>query len=297
MKNTLLFLLIGLLFVGCSNDPDDSVQEEQEEQEEVLDLKIKSVQSISTSSETYIKTISTFDENGRKNNIYILYQNGATRDYLHTYNDDKKLLRMNCVRNGGSSIIFKMDFDYDTNGTVSRIGVSNEPDNADSPPNSYQEFTYLDNKILIDGGPGSPFDTEFTFNDNDQLTSHNVLEGSKYVYEYSGNNLISIKKLAHSSDVIETHTITYDNTINPLYNDFRENLEDYIYYIPVHVFDMMSHSNRFSENNFTKIEITSANGNTQIIEKETLYNEAGYPISAMVFYDGILNYELAYEYY
>jgi len=74
-------------------------------------------------------------------------------------------------------------------------------------------------------------------------------------------------------------------------------LDVYLYSLPVALFKVMRNMNHFSENNFTKIEITSVNGNTQIIEKETLYNEAGYPISAMVSTDGILSSKLTYEYY
>jgi len=295
MKNTLLFLFASLLFIGCSNDPDDTVQEEQEEQ--AIEFKIKTFKiDYTDSSET---TTFSFDENGRKTKTTFNREDGETSEYQYIYNDDGKFKRMINLYDEGLRIVWKFDFEYQSDGKISRIGYVENPENLTIPSTNYEEFMYVDNKIITDN-PQFFYESELTFNQENKLILYEVAShwvSSKVSYEYIGNNLVTIKDLGSMDEARTTYTITYDNELNPLYPDFKNNLDVYLYSLPVALFKVMRNMNHFSENNFTKIEITSANGNTQIIEKETLYNEAGYPISAMVSTDGILSSELTYEYY
>ncbi|SRX75509.1 hypothetical protein [Aequorivita antarctica] len=288
MKRIFFLFTASLFFLACSNDDNGSGA--------LQELKIKKYTSISFDAngnqdghliEYY------FDENGKKTKDHIIDIFGdyewnssyntlgqvakKSRKYLnypvdivekYIYNEENKL-----------SYLF---MDQDSNGVY-----------EDS-----LRFTHQTNQIIAQWYSPGDVKKEFYYDAAGNLNAINYIGDLGVVSEElitydSASNIMQINFTSGSTQ--HDYKYEYDENTNPFYKEFHD------YYFNTVWRDgglLSKYSLFFSPNNITKIIFTSSEpSENYIITKNTIYNNDGYPISAVVKKDDVLIEELIYEYY
>ena len=292
MKHILFLFTASLLLLACSNDDENPQPEEQ-----TNDLKIqKFSRTVYDPNGEIYRIDQLFDESGKVTNRVEDYFNDNT-----TFNDTYSYNTLNQV----SAIQLRKVQDNSPRRTINYI--------YDESSNKLQNIQWVDLNgdvantiIFIYDGNTVMTENDFgfrnlTFDAIGKLTN-TISGGGDIVYETvtetisHSENLITSLHYESSLGSTENYVFEYDNKVNPVFESFNANINNYIYGF---VGNMKNFTYNFSENNYTRIEYTNTSdpsyNYTQI--KTTQYNEDGYPISAVVKKDDVVIEELTYEYY
>lgn len=295
MKKLLLFTA-SLFFLACSSDDNNGPDGPQE-------LQIKKFTSISKDANgnpTGDSTEYFFDENGtftQKKIVVFTFNDTQITNY--TYNELGQLTEAKTTYPGFNGLKV-LGYNYDANNILDNITDSYDGSN----PDIYYQLTRESNKINVTHRPAG-FYTTLNYNNNmltstDQLGDGGGHSTENLVYD-STNNITRRSKISNGGiygdpDYYFNYTYQYDTKINPLYPYFSEQP---LNLLGENFFNLDYRTLFFSSNNFTSEVYTNTlyPEENYTLSRTFQYNEAGYPISALVKKDDVLIEELTYDYY
>jgi len=295
MKNTLLYLFIGLLFVGCSNDPDDTVQEEQED---IVNLKMKRYlityyEVNSGQPEEALEYL--FNEDGtisKSSNIFFETDETLIFPYNYSYNDSLQLKQKERYRPSGS-LISTDYFVYNDEKQLENMIV--ESYNNGDVNTFVIDFTYQNNTIRIQReGIVTDF---YTLDSSGNIVNVQIagdFNNTERTIEYLDSIIPRITE-TQSIGFNADYSLAYDDRVNPMHELYSKN--PYAYG-RVGVGNFFQNKYYFSAHNLTRFQIDSSypeSDYTDIISYK--YNEQELPVSARVERNGVLIEEMIYEYY
>lgn len=294
MKTKLFLFTASLLLLACSNDDDGGTEAPQE-------LKIKTFTTIGVDANgtpTGDNTEYSFNENGT---LSQKKTDEAASDYTrvinYTYNQLGQLTESNMTFIGVNTNR-RLGYNYDS---VNKLDYITESYDG-AIPEIYFDLTHEPNKISVEHR--SPGFYDYLNYSNNILTSIDRLVD---LGGYSTENLTygvahNLKERAingsdgFNNDFTTNHTYEYDDKINPLYPSFNENPLNLLgqYWFNLDYWKPFLSANNFTNEVYTNTQLPQDN---YTLLRTFQYNEAGYPISAVVKKDGVLIEEFAYEYY
>ena len=284
MKRILFLFTASLLLLACSND------DENLSPAEPVEYNIKTFSRnlhFENNSEIY-ELVRLFDESGetiRESDFY----SDLTLYWDYSYNPSGKISSKD--NRNGDDIQRRTDvFSYDSNDEIESIAFMD----AEGGEMSVRNYTHENDKIIFHQ---ESIYGEIYYN-SEGLIIKNYGSGDTgnwtQTIEYAADNITRITTV-QSDGRTEIYSFEYDDGINPLYDYVQNN------YFNATIGDhrnLFSRHNYFSKNNFTRISYNSSIPDNNYIEtKTTVYNEDGYPISAIIKRNEVLREELSYEYY
>lgn len=297
MKHALFLFTASILFLACSNDDDNPSPEQQEEEQTEFKIQ-RFFRVMESQSEDYYALEHLFDETGKLTNFTETFDDSPFRDD-YNYNNLDGITQRQTINVNQSSIIRTIPFEYDASNKISSITYTSPPP---SGMTNTIHFSYQGNTVYTEDDFGST--ASYTFDANGKLiqtvtASFEMRNGiTTETITYSGDQITAIYYENRVEDVMkwwETYSFEYDDKTNPLYENFNNYLDNYIYGF---VGGMSSFKFHFSPNNLTKVEYTHSDSSRNYTDIFTNhYNEQDFPINAKVKRNGVLLEELTYEYY
>lgn len=293
MKRILFLFTVSLLFLACSNDDSNSQPEEQ------TDFKIKKLsKTFYLEDGTSYRLDYLYDLSGKRTKWIQDYADINTLfhdDYL--YNELGQILESKTTNIIENYVARTISYEYDTSNRISSVTYTS----ADGFSNT-SHLTYENNTVFVDDDFGGH--KSLIFNEEGKLIetfsrSNEPLNGTvTETINYNGDLVSSIHyEYSIGTGSTEDYVYEYDNKTNPLFENFKNNINNYIYNFTG---SMKSFKTDFSANNFTKVKFTSTLPDPNLNYTDvftTQYNPQGFPISAEVKRNGVLFEKLTYEYY
>ena len=293
MKRILFLFTASLLFLACSKDDTQPIQE----QEETTEFKIKKFSRMMYEPNIPFYRIDLlFDESGKiTNSVKDYYNDNTTYNRIYSYNSLDQVTEIQHILVQLDSLTDKISYTYDeVSHKLQNIKWINYGENEDLSIT----FTYDGNMVMTEDDFGFK---NFNFDANGKLINTLSAFGDIGYQEITENidyseDLITSIHYQGSLGASANNTFEYDDKVNPLFQSFNESIHNYIYGF---VGNMMNFKYHFSANNYSRIECTSTidPSYNYTLLKTTQYNEDGYPISAVVKKDDVVIEELTYEYY
>lgn len=293
MKRILFLFTVSLLFLACSNDDSNLQPEEQ------TDFKIKKLsKTFYLEDGTSYRLDYLYDLSGKRTKWIQDYSDINTLfhdDYL--YNELGQILESKTTNIIENYVARTISYEYDTSNRISSVTYTS----ADGFSNT-SHLTYENNTVFVDDDFGGH--KSLIFNEEGKLIetfsrSSEPLNGTvTETINYNGDLVSSIHyEYSIGTGSTEDYVYEYNNKTNPLFENFKNNINNYIYNFPG---SMKSFKTDFSANNFTKVKFTSTLPDPNLNYTDvftTQYNQQGFPISAEVKRNGVLFEKLTYEYY
>lgn len=293
MKTKLFLFAASLLLLACSKNDENPQSEEQ------TDFKIKKLsKTFYLEDGTSYRLDYLFDLSGKRTKWIQDYADVNSLfhdDYL--YNDLGQILEAKTTNIIENYVARTISYEYDSSNKISTVTYTS----ADGFSNT-SHLTYENNTVFVDDDFGGH--KSLIFNEEGKLIetfsrSSEPLNGTvTETINYIGNLISSIHyEYSLGAGFTEDYVYEYDNKTNPLFENFNNNVNNYIYSFTG---SMESFKTDFSANNFTKVKFTSTLPDPNLNYTDvftTQYNQQGFPISAEVKRNGVLFEKLTYEYY
>lgn len=293
MKRILFLFTVSLFFLACSNDDSNSQPEEQ------TDFKIKKLsKTFYLEDGTSYRLDYIYDLSGKRTKWIQDYADINTLfhdDYL--YNELGQILESKTTNIIENYVARTISYEYDTSNRISSVTYTS----ADGFSNT-SHLTYENNTVFVDDDFGGH--KSLIFNEEGKLIetfsrSSEPLNGTvTETINYNGDLVSSIHyEYSIGTGSTEDYVYEYDNKTNPLFENFKNNINNYIYNFTG---SMKSFKTDFSANNSTKVKFISTLPDPNLNYTDvftTQYNQQGFPISAEVKRNGVLFEKLTYEYY
>ena len=214
-----------------------------------------------------------------------------------TYGPNENITRLHSESRSGE-FESTTDFYYDTENRLS----STEEESTNSNGTRTTNFSY-DNNIVTVHTESAQSDNLKTLEINSAGLVTKLEEGEKYsTFEYDSNgNLISIQTFDQNSELLYSHSYSFDDRINPFYGQLESlylpifiDVMDDLSYGEIIVYQDDGYQFPFLRNNIKQIE--SNTENSWVSEYSYEY-EGEYPTYGEESTDGEVEYSITYEYY